>query len=128
MRRIVIGLVLASGLVASPALATRPTVRTLPRLREPPLARQIARHFPERAKQDGVSGWAVVVCRISERGKVSACVARTQAPQGYGFGEAALALITELRFVPGTIDGSPIEGEITVPIDFSGPPGPHPKP
>lgn len=83
-------------------------VRTGPRnLREPrPLA--LRRYHPPEALRRGVSGTAVVSCRIREDTVLDQCRVLSETPAGQGFGGAGVAAaVAEYRFRPGMIDGRP---------------------
>ncbi|WP_221247678.1 energy transducer TonB [Brevundimonas basaltis] len=83
-------------------------VRTGPRnLREPrPLA--LRRYHPQEALRQGVSGTAVVSCRIREDTVLDQCRVVSETPAGQGFGAAGIAAaVAEYRFRPGMIDGRP---------------------
>lgn len=83
-------------------------VRTGPRnLRQPaPLA--LRRYHPPEALRRGVSGTAVVSCRIREDTVLDQCRVLSETPPGQGFGAAGIAAaVAEYRFRPGMIDGRP---------------------
>lgn len=83
-------------------------VRTGPRnLRQPaPLA--LRRYHPPEALRRGLSGTAVVSCRIREDTVLDQCRVLSETPPGQGFGAAGVAAaVAEYRFRPGMIDGRP---------------------
>lgn len=48
--------------------------------------------YPAGALQEGVAGWARVVCRAMPDGMVKDCEVAEEAPAGYGFGESAIKI------------------------------------
>ena len=83
-------------------------VRTGPRnLREPPPG-GLRRYHPPEALRRGVSGTAVVSCRILESTSLDQCRVLSETPAGQGFGAAGVAAaLAEYRFRPAMIDGRP---------------------
>lgn len=83
-------------------------VRTGPRnLRQPPPG-GLRRYHPPEALRRGVSGTAVVSCRIREDTMLDQCRVVSETPAGQGFGAAGVtAAVAEYRFRPATIDGRP---------------------
>lgn len=83
-------------------------VRTGPRnLREPPPG-GLRRYHPPEALRRGVSGTAVVSCRIREDTVLDQCQVLSETPAGQGFGQAGVAAaVAEYRFRPAMIDGRP---------------------
>ncbi|HEX2561031.1 TonB family protein [Phenylobacterium sp.] len=79
----VIALAAASAIVVAPASSD-----WLAKPREADLNR----YHPVAARQASVSGAATVRCAISEGGSLSDCIVVSEAPEGWGFGDAALGL------------------------------------
>jgi protein TonB len=56
----------------------------------------------------GVSGTAVVSCRIRQDTLLDQCRVLSETPAGQGFGAAGIAAaVAEYRFRPGMVDGQP---------------------
>lgn len=103
-----------------------------PRYRPPNWLRKptpdlVARFYPEAAMHDEVGGRAVLSCEIDARGDVTRCRAVEEAPQGYGFGTAAVQMATAFRFRPAMRGCEALGGEsVRIPINFLLPPEPPP--
>ena len=83
-------------------------VRTGPRNLREPAPGALRRYHPPEALRQGVSGTAVVSCRIREDTVLDQCRVLSETPAGQGFGEAGVAAaVAEYRFRPGMIDGRP---------------------
>ena len=68
----------------------------------------LRRYHPPEALRRGVSGTAVVSCRIREDTVLDQCRVLSETPAGQGFGAAGVAAaIAEYRFRPAMIDGRP---------------------
>jgi len=126
MRRGFLLLLVFSGLaLAAPASATAPSTTpgpaktvTSPDWLRKPSPEDISRYYPPLAQQHDIGGRARVQCRLANDGVLSDCVVLSEAPTGYGFGEAALNVATRFQMRPGTREGQPIAGQIIVPIVF----------
>lgn len=70
-----------------------------------PDARAYARLYPRRAFNASVSGTAVLCCTVNDDGSLN-CTAPFEWPQGYGFGEATVAISREFRLAPETVDAA----------------------
>lgn len=85
-----------------------------------PTAAQMARAYPQRALEEGVSGRAVIQCAVTVSGALSNCSVVSETPGGKGFAGAGLRLSRYFRMSPRTVDGRPVEGAlVSVPISFS---------
>lgn len=83
-------------------------VRTGPRNLRQPAALALRRYHPPEALRRGVSGTAVVSCRIREDTVLDQCRVLSETPAGQGFGAAGVtAAVAEYRFRPGMVDGRP---------------------
>ncbi len=66
-------------------------------------AAQIAQFYPAKARTDQVEGSATLDCIALKSGGVTDCKVLSEAPRGYGIGEAAVLLLhTHGRLKPGT--------------------------
>ncbi|MBA4011399.1 MAG: hypothetical protein C0481_05985 [Phenylobacterium sp.] len=112
---------LAALAVSSPGLAAAPpAVVTNPDWLEQPSREDVSNHFPKVAEALGVSGRAVVTCKVDSYGKLEDCEHGFAQPPELGFGEAALAMSGLFRMKPKLIDGRPVEGGVVrIPIRFS---------
>jgi TonB family protein len=98
-----------------------------------PDADSFASLFPAAARTAKVTeGRGSVDCRITENGRLDDCRLVNEAPQGLGFGAAALKAASGFQVNPWTSDGRAVDGvRITVPIHFvdgDAPPAPVPAP
>ena len=83
-------------------------VRTGPRNLRQPRLDALRRYHPREALRRGVSGTAVVSCRIRQDTVLDQCRVLSETPAGQGFGPAGIAAaVAEYRFLPGMVDGRP---------------------
>lgn len=92
-----------------------PTIRQ-PQWRERP--RDLARYYPQRALARGAEGWVVLDCIVGVTGALN-CAVVSEAPEGWGFGEAALRIARDHNMVPAERDGVPIEGRYQMRVPFT---------
>ena len=79
----------------------------------------LARFYPEGARQRGLAGRATLSCLVTAEGELANCSVSDESPADQGFGAAALSLST--RFKMGAImkDGRPVAGgSVRIPIRF----------
>lgn len=69
-------------------------------------------NYPLGAQRAGVGGRVVLLCRIKSDGGLEDCTAQSEAPQGYGFGAAAVKSEGAFRLAPKAKDGSPTAGRM----------------
>jgi protein TonB len=88
---------------------------------ERPSGEDFGRFFPREAAQARLDGRAVIVCAIDEEGGLK-CLVQSEAPAGYGFGEAALKISTRFRIAERLPNGRPTAGgALRLPIRFCHP-------
>lgn len=89
---------LAVGLVClAPSAFAEPFDET-PRLPPPPSpGSELERYYPQRARDQGIEGSAVIECSISADGRLSACTVVSETPPGSGFGQASIRAATKFR-------------------------------
>lgn len=92
-----------------------PTIRQ-PRWTERP--RDLARYYPRRALARGVEAWVVLDCIVGVSGALN-CSVVSEAPEGWGFGEAALRIARDHRMEPALRDGVPVEGRYQMRVPFT---------
>jgi TonB family protein len=78
------------------------------------------RYYPEAAWRDGIEGSAVIHCNLTaeKSAKLTDCKVLNEQPAGAGFGEAAMRMSSLFVMRPRMRDGSPVEGEVSIPIRF----------
>jgi TonB family protein len=120
-RRIGVGLVLL-GLMAPAVQAAPRKVIDKPDWASKPTGDDLERFFPKRAQDESVSGKATIKCGVTAEGLLDRCKVLKEAPKGYGFGEAALAMASTFRMSPKRVDGQVVEGgQVTIPLVFNVP-------
>ena len=82
-----------------------------------PGAREFARFYPARARDREKEGRVTLDCIVAANGAIGCRVAR-EAPEGWGFGDAALKIAPSFRLAPRLEDGRPAEGG-TVRVDIA---------
>ena len=79
----------------------------------------MAKAYPQAAETLAIDGHAVIACEVSAGGEAVDCRVLSEAPEGLGFGNAALTVSREFRFRPKTINGQPVGGgKARVPLTF----------
>ncbi|OYX35111.1 MAG: hypothetical protein B7Y99_04465 [Caulobacterales bacterium 32-69-10] len=83
-----------------------------------PTAAQLLVVYPVEAMRRGVSGAAVIECKVSLEGALFECRPISETPAGMGFGAAAVALTPQFLMKPATRGGEPVVTVIRLPINF----------
>lgn len=95
---------------------------------ERPSAEAIRRYYPEAAVAQQVVGVVAMDCKVALDSTV-ACTVIEETPQGWNFGNAALALSTTFQLRPGTLGEEPVANmSKQVRIRFAGVPATEPSP
>ena len=83
-------------------------------------AQEVRGLHPDAAR--GRTGRAAATCRVRVDTRLDQCRVTSESPTGLGFGAAALeAADRHYRFEPYRRDGLPVEGEITIIVEFGRP-------
>lgn len=75
-----------------------------------PVGLDLAPYYPKKALSEGLSGGAVVECRVTSKGRMSGCKIVSETPPGYDFGEAVTKLAYFFQIAPTDGDGAPTVG------------------
>ncbi len=112
----------ALALIAAAALAGQPIepeTTNQPDWAEQPRASAVFMAFPPEARRLRVSGRATIRCTVQLDGRLNDCVVISEAPLGWGFGQAALKMSKAFRMKPRMDDGAPVsDASVTVPVGF----------
>jgi hypothetical protein len=101
----VFAILLAAACVAASMAWAEPIAREQVRWVRQPDARAFARLYPDRAVNNEISGTAVLCCTVNDDGSLN-CTAPFEWPQGYGFGEATVAISHEFSVAPETVEAA----------------------
>jgi len=74
--------------------------------------------YPEKAREEGVEGKAILQVVICGDGTVSDLRVLRETPAGYGFGRAAVEAVRRWRYRPATRNGEPVAVYFTVVVNF----------
>lgn len=107
---------------ADPALETVES----PRWSEAPTRTQTQWAHPFVPNMLGISGWAVLRCHVTVLGLLDACVVVSDAPQGLGFGSAALSLSGRYRLAADQLPGAAGKSVLLPSTFFAVPDSPEP--
>ena len=102
------------------AVPERPAVmgRYKPYWTETPDSDDMSSFYPAHAQRHDINGRVTLRCQVGPDGRLNACQVRAEAPQGEGFGAAALSLAEKFRMLPPDIPAGHAPPEITIPIVF----------
>jgi hypothetical protein len=115
--RLILCLLGAVAALQADALAQAPSVGA-PGWLERPDAETFVQFYPPAALHQGVSGLVNLHCLV-QLDTTAQCSVVNEAPSGWGFSEAALAISRSFRMSPATVGGRPVEGgRVNVPIRF----------
>lgn len=83
-----------------------------------PDPKMAGRLFPEEAARAGYkTGVGTIDCQVTHGGRLANCTVSSEAPPGFGFGKAALAVSNVMVMNPWTQQGDPVDGaRISLPI------------
>ena len=105
--RVTVALLVTAMPVASHAQNTTPATPS-----DDQAAVAIMKYYPAAARHAGVEGKAYLICKVSEHARMSDCAVSAEAPAGYGFGEAAVALSKLSRDNPDVSIIPPLKVEV----------------
>ena len=100
-----------------------PTARALPKFAAVPTPDEVAAVFPARALADRVYGRATVSCVVTADAGLASCEVKSETPEGYGFGAAAIAIAQKVRLKPDELPA-----RLDLPMRFDPPPPPERAP
>ncbi|MDR2050187.1 MAG: energy transducer TonB [Deltaproteobacteria bacterium] len=83
----------------------------------PSVVRGVTPEYPGRARRMNMEGEAVVELIVDTSGLPRECVIHSASPPGY-FEEAALSAARKMRFIPGKINGVPVNTLVRLPFAF----------
>ena len=83
----------------------------------PSIARRVSPEYPLKARRMGVEGNVMVQLIVDKNGQPQTCSVLSAAPEGY-FEAAALEAAARMRFIPGKIQGQPVNTMIVLPFTF----------
>jgi len=112
-------LFLAVVCLAFAATKAAPAVDTNPDWLQRPDDRALANAWPKQAPSNGAGGHVKLQCIVLTGGDLGDCKVLEEAPEGEGFGSAALNLASTFKMKPATHDGRPVESSIIIPVAFS---------
>ena len=106
------------GLLAGPVHAEDRPQATHPDWIAKPSGDDMAEAYPQLAETMGVSGHAVISCKVATTGRVENCKVTSETPPGFGFGAAALKIAPAFQMAPSTVGGSATVSDVNIPIRF----------
>jgi TonB family protein len=80
----------------------------------------VVRFYPPAAAAAKQEGRATITCRVDGQGRLGKCQMISEAPEGAGFGDAALALADRFQMKPLDKEGRPTAGQdVRIPFKFA---------
>ncbi|WP_291439833.1 energy transducer TonB [Desulfovibrio sp.] len=107
----------ASGSEAQDSQPTRPYAEDAVDQR-PSISRRAMPVYPDSARRKKLQGRVLVQLVVDTDGKPQRCVVITSTPEGV-FDDAALAAAKKTRFVPGKVNGRPVNTVVNIPYNFA---------
>ncbi len=93
---------------------------TNPTIISPPNSRQLLKAYPKRAYFSGIAGGAKMECEVTVSGSLANCAIKSEAPEAWGFGDAALKLAPYFVMKPQTENGKPVGGgKVIIPLNWN---------
>lgn len=83
----------------------------------PSISRRVAPGYPAKAKRMGIEGKVVVQLVVDIKGEPRNCTVRSADPPGY-FEDPAVEAAGKMRFIPGKINGRPVNTLVMLPFAF----------
>jgi TonB family protein len=84
-----------------------------------PSSDDIWAYYPKAAYEAKIQGSAMLMCRVSGDGGLSACRVISEGPEGEGFGRAALGMSGLFEMRPMMINGHALSGGVVrIPVRF----------
>ncbi|MFN4288841.1 MAG: energy transducer TonB [Brevundimonas sp.] len=108
---------LVPALLAALALGGQPAAETasppepqptMPRVLGNVQYQDVTLFYPPLAMAEDVQGVGIVECWVSEAGRFEDCRVVSESPEGYGFGEATIRLVSRYELEPARLDGVPV--------------------
>jgi TonB family protein len=103
----------------APPAQSHPKVITQPDWLALPSGDDMASHYPQEAKEQGIEGRAVIDCAVTVEGTLNDCEIQSETPEAKGFGPATVEIAASFRMRPQTVDGKPAGGgRVVVPVQW----------
>jgi protein TonB len=83
----------------------------------PSISRRVEPEYPTRARRMNIEGAVMVELVVDTAGLPKACAIRSAEPSGY-FEDSALNAAQKMRFIPGKINGAPVNTLVLLPFVF----------
>jgi TonB family protein len=84
-----------------------------------PAPENVSLYYPPLARRMKKTGRAVLACGVDAQGDVGECAVVEEFPVGWGFGQAARRIASDLRAAPATENGQAVsDGRVIVPVTF----------